>query len=286
VRSIPFLILLTGFLAFAPYQGNAESAKTYDNPGKMKSTLQAVRARGKLIAGVINKEPPLGFVDKDGVLKGLEVDLAAALARKIFSKEDRVELVPAPIGKWVDLLKSGKIDILLAPVFISEDQRREIDYSIPCFVSGGLILVEKDSKIKTPQELAEKTVATIRGTMGETMIRESLPKSKPVLFPNNADALRALKEHKVDAFAQLDIFVFYMEEKDKSLGVVDLKPFAPSPIRLGVRKGDKEWRDFVDIELLEMMTTGEYRKLLDKWFGRIRGEFLERSLKNEIRRER
>ena len=80
--------------------------------------------------------------------------------------------------------------------------------------------------------------------------------------------------------------IFYMEEKDKKLAVVDLKPIHPSPIRLGVRKGDKEWCDFVDIVLLEMMTTGEYRKLMDKWFGRVKGEFLEQALKNEIKKER
>ena len=80
--------------------------------------------------------------------------------------------------------------------------------------------------------------------------------------------------------------IFYMEEKDKNLAVVDLKPIHPSPIQLGVRKGDKEWRDFVDIALLEMMTTGEYRKLMDKWFGRVKGEFLEQALKNEIKKER
>jgi hypothetical protein len=53
-----------------------------------------------------------------------------------------------------------------------------------------------------------------------------------------------------------------------------------------LREGDKEWGDFVDIQLLEMMTTGAYRKLLDKWLGRIRGEFMERSLKNEIKIKR
>jgi ABC-type amino acid transport substrate-binding protein len=286
VRRILFLIFLTGLLAYGAYQGNAESSNIYDKPEKLKSTLQVVKERGKLIAGVISKEPPLGFVDKDGVLKGLEIDIAEALARKIFSKEDRVEFVPVPVEKWVDFLKSRKIDILLAPLFISEDQKKEIDYSIPCFVTGGLILVKKDSRIKSYQDLAGKSVATIRGTMAETIIRELLPKSKPVPFPNNADALQALNEHKVDAFAQLDIFVFYMEEQDKNLRVVDFKPIHPSPIQLGVRKGDKEWRDFVDIELLKMISTGEYRKLLDKWFGRIRGEFLERSLKNEIKMKR
>ncbi len=286
MRRILFLIFLTGLMVHAPYQGKAGFSNGSNKPEKLQNTLQVVRERGKLIAGVISQEPPLGFVDENGVLKGLEIDIAQSLARKIFHREDRVEFVPVPVEKWVDFLKSGKIDILLAPLFIKEDQREKIDYSIPCFVSGGLILVKKDSKIRSPQELAGKSVATIRGTRAETIIRESLPKSKPVEFQTNADALRALNEQKVDAFAQLDVFVYYMEAKEKNLRVVGLQPVHPSPIPLGVRKGDREWRDFVNIELLKMMVTGEYRKLLDKWFGRVRGEFLESALKNEIKMER
>jgi ABC-type amino acid transport substrate-binding protein len=58
---------------------------------------------------------------------------------------------------------------------------------------------------------------------------------------------------------------------------------AKNYISIPLSEGDKEWRDFVDIQLLEMMTTGEYRKLLDKWFERIRGEFLEGFPKKEIK---
>jgi hypothetical protein len=32
-----------------------------------------------------------------------------------------------------------------------------------------------------------------------------------------------------------------------------------------------------------MMTTGEYRKLLDKWFGKVRGEFLDLALRKAIK---
>ncbi len=146
-------------------------------------------------------------------------------------------------------------------------------------------MVKRDSRIRSYQDLAGRNVATIRGTTAGTMIRELVPKSNVVEFHNNADALQALNGKNVDALAQLDIFAFYMEEKDKDLTVIDLRPVHPSPIKLGVRKGDRRWRDFVDIALLEMMTTGEYRKLLDKWFGRVRGALLENALKNEIKKE-
>ena len=283
MRRILFLFLLIAALGYLTGEGIAQPVKAEKQAGKGGSILQEVKARGKLIAGVTVNEPPLGFADKNGGFQGFYIDVAGALAKRIFDGKVKVEFIGVPVEKWVDSLKSRRIDILLAPLFITEDREKEIDFSVPNFVSGGLILVEKDSKIRSYQDLAGKSVATIRGTRAEPMIRELLPKSKVVQFQNNADGLQALSGHKVDAFAQLDIFVFYMEEKDKNLTVVDLKPIHASPVQLGVRKGDTEWRDAVDIALLEMMTAGEYRKLLDKWFGKVRGEFLDLALRKAIK---
>jgi hypothetical protein len=42
--------------------------------------------------------------------------------------------------------------------------------------------------------------------------------------------------------------------------------------------------EFVDITLLKLITTGDYLGLLEKWFGKVRAEFLELALKREIKR--
>jgi len=283
MRRIFFLFLLMVTLVYLWGEGIAQPVKVENQARKTGSTLQEVKARGKLIAGVTINEPPLGFAEKSKGFQGFYIDVAEGLAKRILAGEGKVEFIGVPVEQWVDSLKSKKVDILMAPIFLSEEPKKEIDYSVPTFVSGGLILAKKESKIRSYQDLAGRSVATIRGTRAGTMIRELLPKSKVVEFQNNADALQALNGRKVDAFAQLDIFVFFMEEKDKNLTVVDLKPLHPSPIQLGVRKGDPEWRDAIDISLLEMITTGEYRKLLDKWFGRVRGEFLDQALRTVIK---
>ena len=48
-----------------------------------------------------------------------------------------------------------------------------------------------------------------------------------------------------------------------------LQPFRPGRYGLAVRKGDKEWLDFINGTLTKMKETGEYDKLLDKWFGPV-----------------
>jgi ABC-type amino acid transport substrate-binding protein len=283
MRRILFLFLLIAVLGYLTGEGFAQPVKLEKQAGKEGSILQEVKARGKLVAGVTENEPPLGFMDKNGAFKGFYIDVAEALAKKIFDKEIGIEFVGAPVDQWMDLLKTRKIDILLAPLFITDERRKEIDFSVPCFVSGGLILVEKDSKIRNYQDLAEKSVGVIADTVAETIIREFAPKAKPIPFLHNREALQALNEHKVDAFLQLDVFAFYMEEMDRRLKIVDWQPIRPSSIGLGVRKGDKEWLDAIDIALLKMMASGEYQQFLEKWFGKVRGEFLDLALKKKIK---
>lgn len=273
-----FLVLgLIVFLTYNPLQSNAASS---NEPNKSNRTLQTVMKRGKLIAGVSTKEPPFGFYD-DKKLKGIDIDIAQALARKIFRGADKIAFVPAPVKSMLDLLKSGKVDLLMTPVSETEARKKEIDFSMPYFISGHLVAVERDSKIRKYEDLQEKRVGVIQGTMGEKMVPTFVTGSKIVEFQSNDEALKALHEHKVDAFVQLDVFIFYMEQKDRDLRVINLQPLQPAPIGIGIRKGEEEWRGFIDRALSEMMKSGEYRKLLDKWFGRIRAEFLEKSLMDQ-----
>ncbi len=216
-------------------------------------------------------------------MKGIDIDIAEALARKIFGQGNKIEFVPVPVERRLDFLRSGKIDLLLTPLSATEERKREIDFSVPYFVSGHLVAVEQDSRIHKYQDLTGKSVGVIRGTMGETIAPTLFPKSKILRFQDNNEALKDMQEHKVDALVQLDVFIFYLEQKDKNLRVINLRPIQPTSIGIGIRKGDREWREFIDSVLLEMMKSGEYRKLLDKWFGKVRAEFLELSLRNKIK---
>jgi ABC-type amino acid transport substrate-binding protein len=283
MKRILLLVLFLCALATITAQECAGASNPEGKTGNWGNALQKVKARGKLIAGVPGNEPPFGFVDEKGTLQGIDIDIGKVLAKAIFGNEDKVVFIPIPVEKRMDFLTSGKIDILLSPLFITEKRKRVIDFSVPYLVSGHLIVVQEDSKILKYQSLAGKRVAVIQETTGKGIIQKLIPTAKPVSFQRNQDALQALKEHKVDAFVQLDVFVFYIEGKGTRLHIIDLRPIDPSPIGLGFRKGDKEFVDFVNITLLKMMATGEYRGLLEKWFKKVRAEFLDLALEKEIK---
>ena len=236
-------------------------------------TLQDIKVRGRLIAGVNTDFPPCGFLGEKEENKGLDVDIAKILAKELLGKEN-VEFVSVNGKNRIALLKSGRIDVIVASMSITEKRKKEIDFSVPYFISGHLILVPMHSKIAKYQDLAGLKIATIRDSTGDWTIGELVPTAERLWFRSNSDALQALRDGRVEAFVQDDALVTYLEQKNPDLRIAGLLPFRPAPYGLGVRKTDKEWLDFVNATLTKMEETGEYHKLLDKWFGRARGLLL------------
>jgi polar amino acid transport system substrate-binding protein len=230
-------------------------------------TLQDVKRRGKLIVGVKTDYPPFGFLDKKGVNKGFDIDIAKALSKELFGNEEAIQFVPVTSGNRIAFLNSRKVDIIVATFTITEERKKQVDFSTPYFISGQLILVGGDSDITKYEDLAGKKVATIRGSTGDIAIKELVPSAERIRFESNFEALQALKDRRVEAFVQDFILLFDLLRKNPGLRMASLQPFRPARYGLAVRKGDKEWLDFVNTTLEKMKETGEYEKLLEKWFG-------------------
>ena len=232
----------------------------------MAGTLQDVKRRGKLIAGVKTEFPPLAFLDSKGIHKGFNIDIAKGLAKGILGNEEAVEFVSVTSENQIDLLTSGKIDVIVA-IGTTEERKRKIDFSTPYFISGQSILVRGDSKITKYQDLAGKQVATLRGSKGYGAIGELVPTAQRIEFEHPSEAVKALKEHRVEAFVEDYVSLYILAQKNRGLKIAGLEPFSPAPYSVGVREGDQEWLDFINATLERMKKTGEYEKLLDKWFG-------------------
>jgi len=232
-------------------------------------TLEDVKARGKLIVGVKTDYPPLGFLDEKGVNKGFDIDIAKALSKELFGNEGAVQFVSVTSENRIPLLTSGKIDVIVATLTITEQRKREVDFSPPYFITAQMILVRADSKITKYQDLSGKKVATIRGSTGDVAIGELVPDAGRIKFERNSEALQALKKRRVEAFVQDFVLLYALMKENRGLRMAGLQPFRPGRYGLAVRKGDEEWLDFINAAFAKIKETGKYEKLLDKWFGPV-----------------
>ena len=232
----------------------------------MAGTLQDVKARGVLIAGVRTDLVPFGFLDAKGMNRGFDVDIAHVLAKALFGKEDAVQFVPVTRSNGRDFLNEKKIDVLLGGL-TPESHQRGVDNSIPYFESGYLILARDDSKIARYQDLAGKNVATILDSTADSALRELVPQANRVVFKRHSEALDALKDRRVDAFVDTALIIIHFQRRNPKLKIAGFQPFGSVSYGIGVREKDEEWLGFVNATLAKMKETGQHEKLSEKWFA-------------------
>ena len=155
-----------------------------------ESTLEVVKKRGTLVAGVKADYPPFGYTDKDGQLVGFDIEIVNYMAKKLGVK---VDLRPVTSANRIPMLANGTIDLLAASFTITTEREKVVDFTIPYFLSGGSFLVKRGSGIKGYASLAGKTVTFTQGTPWEKKTLQEQPKAKSLVFQDKPQAVLAVK---------------------------------------------------------------------------------------------
>jgi ABC-type amino acid transport substrate-binding protein len=238
------------------------------------STLETVKKRGKLIAGVKTDFPPFGYVDASGKNLGFDVDVAHLFAKALFKDDNQVELVAVTSGNRIPFLQSGKIDIIIATVTVTDERKQVVEFSDPYFLSGSLLLVPKASTVKGLDDLAGKTVAVVQGAIQDKDVEQLQPRANRIKFGKVSEAVLAVKGGRADAYAHDDVLVLTLVKENLDLKAVG-KPFMPRPYGIAVRKGDTDFIKWVNAELGRMKQDGTYDRLWKKWFADVEGNLVK-----------
>ncbi|WP_122664478.1 transporter substrate-binding domain-containing protein [Pseudomonas viridiflava] len=154
------------------------------------ATLDKIEARHKLVVGVLLSGGPFGSIDPANQKpKGLNVDLAEDIGRRLGAE---VELVPVLPANRVQFLQQGKVDLLIANMEWTAE-RSQILGSVPTpfYRVGGTAAVLKDSKINTWQDLKGQPVCTSQGSSYVKPLTEFGAELKA--FKSSSESLLALR---------------------------------------------------------------------------------------------
>ncbi len=239
-----------------------------------QSTLEVVKKRGKLLAGVKTDFPPFGTVDAAGKNLGFDVDVAHLFAKALFRDENQVELVAVTSGNRIPFLQSGKVDIIIATVTITDERRQVVEFSEPYFMSGSLLLVPRASTARGLEDMAGKTVAVVQGAIQDKDVAELQPKADRIKFGKVSEAVLAVKGGRADAYVHDDIVILSLAKENPDLKAVG-KPFVPRPYGIAVRKGDTEFIHWVNAQLAQMKKDGTYDRLWKKYFADVEANLVK-----------
>ncbi|MGG3283480.1 glutamate ABC transporter substrate-binding protein [Paenibacillus solani] len=233
-----------------------------------KDTLEAIKKRGKLVAGVKYDTKLFGLQDPaTGNVEGFDIDIAKALAKKILGDETKVELKEVTSKTRIDMLKNGDIDIIIATMTITEERKQQVDFSDVYFEAGQSLLVKKGSPITGLESLNKDTkVLTVKGSTSAQNIREKAPDAVILEFENYQDAFTALKAGQGDALTTDNSILLGMQQQDPGFELVGGN-FTDEPYGMAIKKGNPEFVKTVNELLKELKDSGEYTKLYEQWMG-------------------
>lgn len=135
---------------------------TFTPSGATDDSLQKVKDKGVFTLGLDDSFPPMGFRSENGMdVVGFDIDVAKKVCEKM-----GVTLVTQPIS-WDakdSELSSGKIDCIWNGFTSLPEREEAMTLSFPYMVNKQVVVVLKDSPIKTLADLKDKTVVLQKGS--------------------------------------------------------------------------------------------------------------------------
>lgn len=239
--------LLLGCILFA----GVESASA-------QSTLDAVKGRGALIAGVRFDTPPYGSLDASGKSVGIDIDIASEVAKRLGV---RLQLLQVTGQTRIPQLNAGKVDLLLAALTRTPEREKAVDYTMIYFMDDIRMLVRKGSNIRVPADLSGKNVTTVQGSTNVPILKREVPDAKVQLFPEYPQAFLALRQGLADAMVTNGVILDQFVKADSNFEVVGSFG-APEYIGIGVRKDDPAWRKALNDILRDMVKDGTWDRIV------------------------
>ena len=233
------------------------------------NTAKTEPAKKKIVIGLDDNFPPMGFKDEKNNIVGFDIDMAKEAAKRLGIE---VEFKGIDWSSKEAELNSKRIDALWNGMNITEERKKNVLFSDPYMESKQLIFVLANSPIKSAADLKGKVVGVQQSSIGEEVVTKD-EKLKATLkdfkkYPDCVAAFMDLKTGRLDAVVTDEILGRYYMSKEAGAYIAIEQPLGEVGVYgVGFRKDDKELRDKVQNVLNEMKKDGTSAKISQKWFG-------------------
>jgi putative glutamine transport system substrate-binding protein len=245
----------------------AEKPAAEEPVAELPAGVKAIADKGELRVGVKADVPNFGLQDAaTGEFKGMEIDLAKAIAKRMGIPEDKVKFEAVTAKTRGPLLDNGQLDLVIATFTIKPERLEQWNFSQPYYQDEVGLLVKKASGVKSLKDLNGKTVGVAQGaTTKDAVASQAATEGVQVKFLEFAtypEINAALESGRVDAFSvDKSILSGYVTENS----VILPDGFSPQDYGIASKKGTDDLTAFINEMLTEMEGNGEKAALLKKW---------------------
>ncbi len=222
----------------------------------------------KIVVGLDDNFPPMGFRDDKNNIVGFDVDMAKEAAKRLGME---VEFKPIDWNSKEAELSGKRVDALWNGLTITEKRKENILFTNPYMENRQIIVVAANSPIKAKADLAGKVVGAQEGSSSIEALEKDAATLKSFKelkkFGDNVAALMDLKTGRLDAVVVDEIVGRYYIAKKPGEYSILADNFGSEEYGVGLRKDDKELLAKLQKAMDEMKKDGTAAKISKQWFG-------------------
>ncbi len=216
--------------------------------------------------------PPFNYYDDEGVLTGLNVDLARALCQELNAACD------IKVRPWNELfsgLKRSEADAVIAAHAVNAQSLSTVDFTDRYFFTPGRFAVRTGGTAPeiSPEGLDGRTIGVAKGTAHEAFVRAFFRDSRIQAFESPDQAREALEGQKIDALFDDGISLAFWLNGSLSRTCCEFKggpyfepKFFGDGVAIAVPKNDPQIKFLLNAALERVRVSGRFQEIVDRYF--------------------
>ncbi|WP_407148524.1 amino acid ABC transporter substrate-binding protein [Bradyrhizobium sp. ORS 86] len=262
---------LFGFaLAAALCAGQAQAEE-------LTGTLKNIKETGAITLGYRDSSIPFSYLDDNQKPIGYAMDICYkivdAVKKELKLDKLEVKLTPVTSATRIPLMANGTVDLECGSTTNNAERQKQVWFTNTHFLTASRYVTKKASKINSIDDLKGKTVVSTAGTTNIKQLTEANVERKlgANIIPakDHAEAFLMVETDRASAFVMDDILLASLVAGSKSPDdyVISKDAFSkPEPYGIMLRKDDVPFKKVVDAATAALYTSGEGKKIYDKWF--------------------
>lgn len=259
---ITLVLALALGLAFTFTACGGDSEESKDKEASIKTATE-----GELHMATNAAFPPYEMTTDDGGFEGIDVEIATEIAKKLDLK---LVVDDMEFSSVITSVQSGKEDIAMAGLTVTDERKKNVDFTDSYSTGVQVVIVPEDSDIKSVDDLEkDKQIGCQDGTTGyvycsDTKENGGFGEDHVKGYNNGATAIQALLGGKIDAVVIDSNPAKEFVKQNKGLKILDTE-YVKEDYAIGISKDNKELFKAVNKALKELKEDGTVDKIVDKY---------------------
>lgn len=237
------------------------------------TTMAALAEKGTITIGTKFDQPLFGLADATGVPNGFDVEIGKLIAAELGIPADKIQWKETVSQNREPFIQDGTVDIVIATYTINDTRKEVIDFAGPYYVAGQSFLVPKGNPKGLKGEavagdLDDVKICTVTGSTSEKNVRELNP-ADVLSVDKYSDCLEPLRTGQADALTTDNVILAgLVAQNEGEFEVVD-GTFTEEPYGIGLKKGDDDFRNFINDLLERSYTDGSWKAAWESTAGTV-----------------